>query len=722
MLVTVWLRGRTTIEEVLSVLTLSLDGRLDRERVERTVERALADGTLVEAQDGCLKASEEQSEALRLELADVTASEQRVYARLIALVQIAGIDADDAALWDDFEDMFMHPLVKAAGARIYEVLTSTADINVAVPTYRQIVEPLCQKYGTEMRELLVEFLNPEDSDVRNYVLRTLNADFVREAAGMEASSLDALKARAGPPAGIQVFVDTNFLFSFLRLHDNPANDVAADLVQVAERASSSIRVEFLVLPITVEETRRVLRSVMFRLSGVIPGPRIAAAARDVTSTGLVTRYFEAAAQAGMSGLTPDAFFGPYESDLATILRERGVEILDVDLESLRIDSEVIDDLHDQELVQRQRRRLGPKPYEANLHDMVLWHFAHERRRSPGASPIGLQTWVCTVDFGLISFDRRKVRGTDEAPVCFSPSTFIQLLQFWIPRSEALDKALVGAIREPLLFLDFDASTEQTTIRILRTISRFEGINDLSVPTIYNVLTNDALRARLADSPNASTAVEVSLIEAAIIEEAQRLESDLATARDEGTRIADDARQAVASRDQKVEQLRTDLDQRQRQVTDLSSEIDRLKSLHLEEQEKHLQGANEMLASQALLEESVRRLAEEATAKEEWLRERRSVTVAFLAVTLATGAATVLAGFGLSGRLPGGAWVAWLCVAIAAVLAWSLICGLVLQAKASMRDGKLAYLLRRSRCWVIGTFVAVWGSVLASAIWESIKSG
>lgn len=366
--VTLWRQAPASAEELVTTLAGSLDGRLSRERVEAVIARSEASGAVVETADGRYKTSEEVGRALRQELDGVLTSEDRVRERLVDLAATAGVDADPVQLWEDFERHFMLPLVQEAGARIYDVLTSGADIDTAVPTYGEILTPLCEQYGTEIRSVLVDFLDPADVDVRSYVLRTLNADFVREAAGLDSAVLDALRVSRGRPDRVRVFLDTNFLFSFLGLHDNPSNEVAGDLVQLIERARSTIKIELFVLPITVEETRRVLREVMVRLNGIVPVRNLAAAARELSSTGLVARYLDAAASQAGGRLTPDDFFGPYESNLVPILRERGVELFNVDLDELRVDQGVIDDLHDQTEVQKRVRKRGPKSYDSNLHD------------------------------------------------------------------------------------------------------------------------------------------------------------------------------------------------------------------------------------------------------------------------------------------------------------------------------------------------------------------
>lgn len=104
--------------------------------------------------------------------------------------------------------------------------------------------------------------------------------------------------------------------------------------------------------------------------------------------------------------------------------------------------------------------------------------------------------MVTEDLRMVGFDRWKRGKTEEFPVSLTPASLMQLLQFWVPRSEELDRALVGAIRLPFLFEGFDREAETVTIRIIRTLSRYENQDDLGSSTIQAVLMNRALRQRL----------------------------------------------------------------------------------------------------------------------------------------------------------------------------------------------------------------------------------
>ena len=201
----------------------------------------------------------------------------------------------------------------------------------------------------------------------------------------------------------------------LDLHANPGDDVAKDLLTLVQDLKGRVDLRLYVLPETVDEARRTLREMISRLGDFRGQPNLAEAATRTRSLGLTSRYFEAAQRSSMP-LTAEDFFGPYESNLITVLRSKSVELYNTDLSQLRVAQEVVDDLLDQEENQERYRPRGAKPYEANLHDMVLWHFTKSKRDAVIESPLEVTAWVATLDYGFIRFDQRKRQGLS-SPRC-----------------------------------------------------------------------------------------------------------------------------------------------------------------------------------------------------------------------------------------------------------------------------------------------------------------
>ena len=411
----------------------------------------------------------------------------------MAVSRNLGFRSDE--LWSLLETEVVLPMVEHMGAQMYGLLGSRTSDDRG-----DFDEPLAERiaqYSESVRSLFADFLDPSDGDIRQFVLRRLNAQYAIDAAALPKSSLDKL-THLGERAGrIDVFLDTNVVFSVLGLHENPGDDVAVRLVRLAEELKDTIDLRLYVLPETVEETRRTLRAIVHSLSDFRGQPNLAEAATRTRLYGLASAYFEAAKRSPQL-LTADDYFGPYESDLVSILRQRSIELYNTDLSPLHVDQEVLDDMH--ELEERQSfRPQGSKPYAANLHDMVLWHFVKSRRSSRVESPLDAKAWIVTLDYGLLRFDRDRQIEVGRPAVCLLPSSLIQFFQFWVPSVAQLDEALVGSVRQPLLFLEYDRQAEEVTLRILRQISRFSDAEDLDPDLVTEILTNEALRNRLSET-------------------------------------------------------------------------------------------------------------------------------------------------------------------------------------------------------------------------------
>lgn len=711
LLATAWLKAPITATQLVEHLHQELDGRLTRERAEQLIAVAIADGTLVDLPGGGIKASEDVSSAFSAQLESVERCEERLHMRFVEAVAEAGVDADPEKVWMDVNDMYLRPLVREAGARMYQVLTSSADVTSSVPAYEDLVKPISDRYGHEIRAALIAFLDPSDADVREFVLRMVNANFVREAAALDSSVLDGLSASRGQPQGVKIFLDTNFLFSFLQLHDNPANEAADDLMDLIDRCRSTLGIELYVLPITIDEARRVIRGVTSRLENLQPTRNMAAAARELTSTGLVAKYLEAASHSP-DRLRPDDYFGPYDSGLPVILEDKGIKLYNDNLDSLRVDQGVIDDIH--AMNERQANRLrGQKPYETNLHDAVLWRHCFNRRPASSDSPLDLSYWVCTLDYGLIAFDRSKSRQNHRPPVCLTPSALVQLLQFWAPRSEELDRALVGSVRQPLLFLEFDSASEKTTIEILRSLSRYENIGDLPVKTLYGVISDDALRTRLAITPNLSDEEQAEMVESAIIKEAQTLDQQLGEARAARLRAEQEAAAGASTNAELVASLRAELDRRTEDVERLVADSESMGELVASSTAELSAVSAESAAESKKLQHRI-----DAIEAERRRSNERSRTVLVLVSLTAVLAALTIAGESVLDEHIAD-WLAWVGPAVSAVCVLTLLANqiVVRNKDFGLSQRPLLGAMSKVAIWVLAAAVA---GVIGDAVFAGLK--
>lgn len=143
-------------------------------------------------------------------------------------------ELQDVVEWEDFNERFLLGLVSELGASVYRILVNDAHS----PDFHTAVDAYIQGYPAEHRERLraaaIAFLDPTNTTVRDYVLQQLAASFVAIAAGLDEPTLKALADASRSRPVFTLFLDTNFVFSLLGLHENPANEAAQAVKALAD--------------------------------------------------------------------------------------------------------------------------------------------------------------------------------------------------------------------------------------------------------------------------------------------------------------------------------------------------------------------------------------------------------------------------------------------------------------------------------------------------------
>lgn len=229
--------------------------------------------------------------------------------------------------------------------------------------------------------------------------------------------------------------------------------------------------------------------------------------------------------------------------------------------------EVVDDILARFEFEKSKYKDRAKTYEKLEHDIVLWHFVAGKRPVRVESPLEAIYWVATVDYHFLGFDYFKRRSSgNQVPVCLHPTALIQLLQFWLPRTPQFEEAILGSLRWPFLFQDFDPAAERVTIRILETLARFEHVDELSREVVTSVLVNQALRQKLAVEGDVKKQIE--LVKEALLEENEKVRSALASAAEEAERL----KREVKEKDDQIVRLSGLLDEHKTKITRTEAEL------------------------------------------------------------------------------------------------------------------------------------------------------
>ena len=487
-------------------------------------------------------------------------------------------------MWSRFNDIVLSPLVHEIGIKTFEILTGKKRLSESPALFTRFSEPYPKRFKEPLRKVVVEFFDPEDKIVCEYALRHLKLHFFLESTRLDVPTIESLARRTRPV--FKCFLDTNFLFSILGLHDNPSNEAALRLLELLAELPSDVEVKLYVLPITLDELRKVIKSVLAFLEDVTLPPNLAKAALSIHISGLVKKYLQAIETTGYS-LKPSDYFSPYISNLRPILKSKQVIIFNKKVDDYKTQKEVNEDLDAQLEFEQSRYRDRAKTRDALLHDLILYYFVRDQREPVIESPLDAVYWIVTVDYRLLAFDTYKLRTSDyPIPVCIHPSTLIHMLEFWIPRTPELEKAMLSSLRLPFLFTEFDERSERVTLKILKTLSRFADAEELSTETVTAILVNDALRQKLANKEE--IAEQVELIKEALIEEVKKKENLTRQLQKELLRtkeIKQMLEKELAKKDESIHELKEEIKKEKRVQSELVKKIECLERIEQKREEK-----------------------------------------------------------------------------------------------------------------------------------------
>lgn len=526
-LVTIWLTPHTLTEGTVGeAIRTYYSVVLEPDQVARQLSKLRSKRELLVMGSGMLKVSENKLAELEKDKRDYEAIEAAIRQRFVRELESAKITGDPLSLWELFFEHWLKPTVCSLGARTYEMIAGNYRDWMGATDINVFLKNVPADQHTAIREAISRFLDPKDAVVRGYLLRLMDAYFVVEASRLSDTTLRELERMAGAHPSFTLFIDTNVILSILGLHGEAKKEAAGLLIKLPQVLSGRVDVGMYVLPTTIDETKSAIEH---ELDGLRTLRLHVPLAKAVLSTGglsdVATAYAEAVVKADRP-ITPEEFLKPYSGNLVALLKGRGIKLHNASVDKLAKRADVVHDVDAQERFEKKRFKEKAKSRGRILHDTVLWYLAKEKRPPKVESPTEALYWVVTEDFRLVGFDSHK-NGRDGLPVCVQPLALVQILQFWSGRTEGIEQALLGGLRLSLLSPEFDPKTEDITLTILRTLSRFEKVDDLSPETISHIFVNDALRHKLIKTK--SEDAQIALIREEIISEYRKVSEELQAA-------------------------------------------------------------------------------------------------------------------------------------------------------------------------------------------------
>ena len=385
-LAAVWLSDHSCkLDEISTTLKEELRLSLNTGKLSSVLSALESQNMLVRLPGDLYRIPDTQRSVFEKEIAEAekVASDARDFFFTLAIELCPDLDPHN--VWNEFESEYLAPLLKSVGANAYRLIAGE-HLTVDKTLFDHYVARLGEKYRAKLTELVMGFLDPKKDQVRAHVSRMLHATFCVESSGMPQDVIEKLRATIGKQMSFRVFVDTNFLFSILALHNNPSNVAASELQHLISQLKSNPKVELFVLPRTIEEVKASISSTKSYVSGIPAGRNFTQAALQVGFTGMAERFLiERLRRGGM--LSPEDWFDPYLYDFVPIARAKGVELFNEKLDTYSTRQDVVDDIC---MVMKHEERLPVgkrKIYEKVEHDMILWHCVNDKRAAYIESPL-----------------------------------------------------------------------------------------------------------------------------------------------------------------------------------------------------------------------------------------------------------------------------------------------------------------------------------------------
>ena len=513
-------------KEIFEKVLKEIKTEIDITRLRKQFEILKSKGIIVSNSNNLFILSEEKYKEFQSSYLGQKEIEFEAEKRFQELSEIFCPEMDNKKLWNELNEYLIIPLIKEIGAKTYELISGSDAKNIE--EYGQFQTFLSRFNGNraKIQALLLKYFDFSNEYVKKYILHQLNAYFFIEATNLNQQTVEKVYELSKSQTNLKIFVDTNFLLTLLDLHDNPSNDAAFALLELIDEIKNKVNIKFYVLPKTVEEFQNLIKKFKDHLKRLKPTLNQAIAAEGTDEfTGIVKKYFQKCHEKNII-LDLEDYFDPYLDNFSVNIRKKGIEIQQDNMDKYATDTRVVDDLLEQVeyrfdkysksgkyigLTDEEKQIKKDTIYDKFNHDCQIWYYVKDKRPAYIDSTKDVKNWILTLDFSFLEYDKYK-QHTDtnnKISICLHPNEFISMLQFWIPRTEKFENAILGSFRLPFFFKEVDTDSEKISMDILRAMSQYEDGEKFSPELVTEILTNKALRQKI--KPNNSVEENALLI-------------------------------------------------------------------------------------------------------------------------------------------------------------------------------------------------------------------
>jgi hypothetical protein len=364
-----------------------------------------------------------------------------------------------------------------------------------------------------------------------YIAQLLDGTFTFFALTVHDGTSQYLRNELSP---LKLFLDTNFIFGLLDMHENPMSDVSKELIVFIVHQGFPYTLH--VHERTLKEIRQTLDAMANRLRGRRWSSSLSrAACRTIGISGIELAYHKLNSEAP---LDVDVFLSKFDH-VEDLLVAQGIKIYrpsQSQEDSVERKGELIAEYL---AYVEEHRPSRPRPYESADHDITVWlALQHLRGKSKTALDVGALFLSADVLFSRFDWDRLRIR--DAVGTVVLPAQLLQVLRPFSKSPDNYDRKFVEAFSLPE-FRSAHSDYSDTQFHVLSYLTTY---SDVSEETAVRILTNklviDQLRGVEEGAPEFRELIDSALASdnRVLIEETEALRKQLDAERADKERALD----------------------------------------------------------------------------------------------------------------------------------------------------------------------------------------
>lgn len=544
--------------------------RIEDTQIQVVIDEMTSTGTLLKpAGTNFVLATGARAELLG-QIAEASTLEERVKGKWLEWVEKEYPDLPIDRMWGALRT-YHSSAFKRHGIQAVTLLDPTIDIpdeyskSLSVLLTDALTGVFEEKDRENVRKALSDFMADVASypDRARYITQLADGAFNFYTLEVDPEVAKLLRAKLN---SMLLFLDTNFLFGILGLHNNLQMEVSHELLRAVKTHKLPFELRY------HEETAREMEMTVLHYGGILRSrhwssslSKVAAQTRYIS--GIELKYHE---QNAKSCIDPKDFISPYEN-FDVLLKDRGIRVFNTRNDRQQECIDLYQDLN-KYLVEKHRE----KPYNAVLHDATVLDTVRQQR-SKATSSLEAGALLITCDYWLYQFDRDSARQQNNLACVLLPNIFWQILRPFVPSGTNFEKSFAATFALPE-FRVVGSGASKACSKMLALLATYK---DLPEETALKMLSNRVLLDRLLaakDDEEFKAFVEEAFVQqnADLIEEkaalARQLEQEKGETREKEEKARKLLEQAETLREEK-ETLKAQLDIAKAETSALRRSVD-----------------------------------------------------------------------------------------------------------------------------------------------------